>query len=134
MGRITICVGSAIFFKQLAFTFVISVSTVQSDLPHVCKPFVDTILGNLKKFSCTVAYAPNILAFILLTRQICEIGMNRFHSIVVMKYAIVEAIVDLLPLNKCFTTKGLTPVLASPSQVSKSDQTTFPRAMFTRTM
>jgi hypothetical protein len=115
-GCITICVGSAIFPKQLAFTFVIGVLTVQTNLPHVCRPFINTVLENLKKFSCTVAHAPNILAFIFLTRQICKIGIDQFHGKIVIKYAIMATIVDLLPLNKCLTTKELTPVAASPSQ------------------
>jgi len=130
VGFIAICVGSAILFKQLAFAFVIGVLTVQSDLPHVCRSFVNTILENLVKFAHTVAHAPNILAFIFLTRQIFEMGMDPFHGKVAKKYSIFIA--DLLPLNKCFTTKRLTPVAASPSLVSYSEQTTFPRAFSTR--
>jgi hypothetical protein len=133
VGFITICVGSAILFKQLAFAFVISVLTVQSDLPHVCRSFVNTILENLGKFSHTVAHAPNILAFIFLTRQICEMGMDPFHSKVTMKYSTVGAIADLLPLNRCFTTKRLPQSqLALPWY--HTEQTSFPRALYTRAM
>ena len=132
MGFLSVCVGSVILFKQLAFAFVISVLTVQSDLPHVYRSFVNSILETLRKFSRTVAQAPSILTFILLTLQTCEMGMDKFHGKVALKYAIAGTIIYLLPLIKCFTTKGLTPVAASPSLVSDSEQTHFPRALFTR--
>lgn len=81
-----------------------------------------------------MAHAPNILAFILLTRQISKMGMDQFHIKVDVKYAICGDIVDLLPLDKCFTTNELTSDAASLSQVSNSKQTTFPRAIYTRAM
>ena len=59
-------------------------------------------------------------------------GMNQFHGKVAMKYAILEDIVNLLPLDKCFTTKELTSDAASLSQMSYSEQTIFPRAIYTR--
>lgn len=118
VGCKTICVGSAILFRQLAFTFVISVLTVQTDLPHVCRPFVNTILINLKKFIHTVAHAPSNLAFIFLTRQICKMGMDLFHNKEVMKYPILGNIVDFFPLDKCFPTNKLTSDAVSLSQAS----------------
>jgi len=104
MGCMTICVGLAIIFKQSAFAFVISASAVQSGLPHVCRPFIDAILGNLNKFTCTAAHAPDILAFIFLTRQICEMEIDQFCGMIAIKYAIVNTIVSFFPLSKCFTT------------------------------
>jgi len=68
-----------------------------------------------------VAHAPSILAFIFLTRQIFEMGMNQFHSMVAEKYAILGNIEDLFPLDKCFTTNELTSNAASLSQVSNSE-------------
>lgn len=81
-----------------------------------------------------MAHAPNILAFILLTRQISKMGMDQFHIKVDVKYTIRGDIVDLLPLDKCFTTNELASDAASLSQVSNSEQTTFPRAIYTRAM
>lgn len=79
-----------------------------------------------------VAHVPNILAFILLTRQKSKMGINQFHIKVYVKSAIFADIVDLFPLDKCFTTNKLTLDAASLSQVSNSEQTTFPRAVYTR--
>lgn len=79
-----------------------------------------------------MAHAPNILAFIFLTRQISKMGMDKFHSKVTMKYAILRDIVYLLPLDKCFTTNELTSDAASLSHLLYSEQTKFPRALYTR--
>lgn len=121
VGCVAVCVGSAIFFKQLAFAFVISARTDQIDLPHVCRPFVNAMLGSsflMGKLTCTVAHAPNIRAFIFLTRQTFEMGMDQFLGKVAKKYVILRNIIDLLPFDKCFTTIKLTPIAASPSLAS----------------
>lgn len=87
------------------------------------------------KNSCTVAHEPNTLVFIFLTRQTCEMGIDRFNSKVAVKQNVLGSTPDFLPLNKCFTTLELTPnKAASPSLKSKFRQTLFFRAFFTRAM
>ena len=119
-------------FKQWAYAFVLSVFMVQSNLPNVCTLFINTVQKIPFQKSCTVSHAPNILTFIFLTRQTCEVKIGQFQNKKVMKRDISEYILVNLFISTCFLTHGLTPDVNDIPLMSKPEQTIFQRATITR--